>query len=122
MQRLILLIVFSTFCNHLFCQKDVDIRSSSYILGKQFYVNRDYLNAYKYLLAYKFSNYDKLSRSENSAQFTSLNNAIVYCESQIKKGLAGSHEWKGDSWSESEIDTAKKKSNEPPPILPNNHF
>lgn len=122
MQKLLIIILFSISCSYAYCQKDIDIRSSSYILGKQFYINKDYLNAYKYLLAYKFTNYDKLSKSENAQAFESLNNAIIYCESQIKKGLTGSGSWEGRGWSQSEVETAKQTTKESPPTLPSNHF
>lgn len=122
MRKLTFIILLIFFSCKVFCQNEVDIRSSSYVLGKQFYINKDYLNAYKYLLAYKFTNYEQLSKPENNAAFTSINSVIIYCESQIKKGLTGSGSWEGRGWSQPEVETAKEKSKEKPPALPSNHF
>jgi hypothetical protein len=122
MKKFILFISLVTLSIKVFCQNEVDIRPSSYILGKKFYNDKDFLNAYKYLLAYKFAYYENAIKPENAKALASLNDAILYCEAQIKNGLSGSKSWEGRGWYKTEVETAKEKVKEKMPSLPDNSF
>ena len=73
MKTLGLLIIIANLAIHAYCRKETDDRSSSYVLAKQYFNNKDFMSAYKYLLMYKYSNYDKLVKPENSGALDTLN-------------------------------------------------
>lgn len=108
MYKFVLVILLSLTYGKSYCQSEVDERSDSYTIGKQMYKNGNYLGAYRYLLAYKFSYYDELTKPGNKVLFAGLNNAIVYCESQIKKGLSASQGYEGMGYSPSDVARAKQ--------------
>lgn len=51
-----------------------------YSMGKYYYDNKDYLNAYKHLLAYKFLNLENLEKPAGKNTMSTLNEAVNYCE------------------------------------------
>ena len=104
-------------------QSEIDIRTSSFVLGRQYYNNKDYLNAYKYLLVYKYTYYDKLTMPENSTAFKSLNQAIKFSEDQLKIGLSGSSTFVGSGYYMGKEEAKQKvQVKEKPPILEDTHF
>jgi len=93
-KTVVLLLSFAVFTsNRLAAQtKDADVANAR-ILGKYFYDKGDYLNAYKFLLIYKYSHLDSLNTTACKSELQSVNNAIAYSEKYIKNELsAGSIE------------------------------
>jgi hypothetical protein len=102
-------------CKTAFSQTD-DIKTS-YALGRYFYQNKDYLQAYKFLLIYRTSNLTTLNLTKNVSLLRSINNAVNYCESQLKEGMFEIKR-SGKGYMESTPDTLKKINKRVQPGLP----
>jgi hypothetical protein len=70
--------------------KDPDVTNAR-LLAKHFYNKGEYLNAYKFLLIYKYSHLDSLQKPACKNELQSVNNAIAYSEKNIKTELAASN-------------------------------
>jgi hypothetical protein len=92
--------------------------NNAYALGSYFYKSRDYLNAYKFLLIYKYAHLDELSKPAKKNAVNELNAAILYCETQLKSGLMGGQLFNGRGYDATEKDTIKQKAQKLPPGLP----
>lgn len=82
----------SLFVSHcLMAQtKDADITGAR-ALAKHYYSKGDFLNAYKFLLIYKYSHWDSLNSATCKQELQAVNNAISYSEKNIKDELSVNH-------------------------------
>jgi hypothetical protein len=116
MNKVLLFVIMTLSFGNSYCQTEIDIRSSAYAIGKQDYRNGDYVDAYRYLLAYKYSHYDQLNSADNKEAFEGLNKAILYCEAQIKRGLSSFSSYEGRGYSQTEVEAAKRVTITKPPL------
>jgi hypothetical protein len=89
-----------------------------YSMGKYYYDNKVYLNAYKFLLGYKYLNLDLLDKPANKSALTSLDHVINYCEAQLRKGISESSTFNRRGWAEPNMDSINTIVREVPPELP----
>jgi len=104
-----------------FSQNEADERAFSYGLAKTYYSDKDYINAYKYFLIYKYSHFELLQSAKNQFFLTALNDAIKFCETRIQIAVSKEGSWQGKGWNESEVESFVKVKNDPPPAIPETH-
>ena len=89
-----------------------------YSMGKYYYDNKDYLNAYKFLLGYKYLNLGQLDKPANKSTLSALDHVINYCEAQLRKGISESSTFNRRGWAEPNMDSINAIVREVPPDLP----
>lgn len=119
------LILLSTL---LFCsaepahsQSTEDLIISSKMMGKSYYTNGDFFNAFKYLQAFKYLDYKRLSAPKNAGELDRLEKVILYCESKVKEGLTSLRREEIKTYTgrgfASEMDSVKAVLSRPAPKL-----
>lgn len=93
-----------------------DIRNA-YNLGKLFYSQGDFLQAFKFLLIYKYCNADTLALPKYRGNLVSVNKAIDYCEYELSKKLTKSITLSGRGYL-GKVDDSIRTIPEFPPDIP----
>lgn len=117
--RKIVLTVCCAICSLAVCgQSSTQSPAIYYSMGKYYYDNKDYLNAYKFLLGYKYLNLAQLDKPANKVALSSLDQVINYCEAQLRKGISESSTFNRRGWSEPNMDSINAIVKQVPPDLP----